>query len=412
MPRQFHIPRFYKSSIITAVKRARQRQDPRKRDLSPSLLDFGPIRFKVARHFGFCYGVENAVEIAYRAIEENPDRRLFMLSEMIHNPHVNKDLQRRGMRFLRSATGEQLIPFDTLTPEDVVLIPAFGATLEIQADLKRRGIDIKTYDTTCPFIERVWRRSNQLGKKNYTIIVHGKRYHEETRATFSHARQNSPAVVVRDLGETRDLCRVIRGEASASFFFERFQDRYSEGFDPERDLQRIGVVNQTTMLATETKAIADLLRQSVMARYGKANVRDYFADTSDTLCYATNENQQATRALLDNGIDIALVVGGYNSSNTSHLVGLCEAAAPTYFVKDAGELLSPLRLRHFDYSTKTLVEIEEWLPERRPLDIALTAGASCPDILLDQVIHRVAGWVPGTRPFEDVLADFACVVMD
>lgn len=409
MPRQFHIPRFYKSSIITAVKQARQRQDPRKRDLSPSLLDFGPIRFKVARHFGFCYGVENAVEIAYRAIEENPDRQLFMLSEMIHNPHVNEDLQRRGMRFLRSVTGEQLIPFDTLTPEDIVLIPAFGATLEIQADLKRRGIDIKTYDTTCPFIERVWRRSNQLGKNNYTIIVHGKRYHEETRATFSHARQNSPVVVVRDLGETQDLCRVIRGEVSASFFFERFHDRYSEGFDPGRDLQRIGVVNQTTMLATETRAIAKLLRQAVVARYGNP---DFFADTSDTLCYATNENQQATRALLDDGIDIALVVGGYNSSNTSHLVGLCDAVAPTYFIKDAGELLSPLRLRHFDYSTKTLVETDEWLPEHRPLNVALTAGASCPDVLLDQVIHRVAGWVPGTRPLEDVLEDFACVVMD
>ena len=416
MSRQFHIPRFYKSFIITAVKQTRQRQDPRKRDLSPSLLDFGPIRFKMARHFGFCYGVENAVEIAYHAIEENPDRRLFMLSEMIHNPHVNEDLQRRGMRFLRSVTGEQLIPFETLTPEDIVLIPAFGATLEIQADLRRRGIDIKTYDTTCPFIERVWRRSDRLGKNNYTIIVHGKRYHEETRATFSHARQSAPVVVVRDLAEAQDLCRVIRGEASASFFFARFHDRYSEGFDPERDLQRIGVVNQTTMLATETRAIADLLRQSIMARYGSTNgqadVRDYFADTSDTLCYATNENQQATQALLGDGIDIVLVVGGYNSSNTRHLVEICNAAAPTYFVKDAGELLSPLRLRHFDYATKTLVETEAWLPEHRPLTIALTAGASCPDILLDQVIHRVTGWVPGTRPLEDVLADFACVVVD
>ncbi len=406
MARQFNVPDFYRSPIIATVKEARRLLDPRKRDLAPSVLDFGPVRFKIARHFGFCYGVENAIEIAYRALDEHPDRRLFMLSEMIHNPHVNEDLQQRGMRFLRTTRGEQLIPFDTLTPDDIVLIPAFGATVEIQADLAQRGIDTRTYDTTCPFVEKVWRRSHQIGKKNYTVVVHGKRYHEETRATFSHAREAAPVVVVRDIEEAHDLCRVIRGEASAAFFFERFQDRYSDGFDPERDLQRIGVVNQTTMLATETQAIAEVLRQAVINRYGAANADDHFADTSDTLCYATHENQEATRALIEETADLALVVGGYNSSNTSHLVELCEERMPTYFIKDVGEILSPARIRHFDYPAQTMRETDGWFPDHRPADIVLTAGASCPDTLLDQVIHTITGWFPEARPLDAVLAPF------
>ena len=406
MARQFNVPDFYRSPIIATVKEARRIRDPRKRDLTPSMLDFGPVRFKIARHFGFCYGVENAIEIAYRALEENPDRRLFMLSEMIHNPHVNEDLQQRGMRFLRTTQGEQLIPFDTLTPEDIVLIPAFGATLEIQADLARRGLDIKTYNTTCPFVEKVWRRSHQIGKQNYTVVVHGKRYHEETRATFSHAQKAAPVVVVRDLEEAHDLSRIIRGEAPPAFFFERFEGRYSDGFAPERDLKRIGVVNQTTMLATETQAIAEVLRQAVLARYGTADLDTHFADTSDTLCYATHENQEATRTLIHEKADLALVVGGYNSSNTSHLVELCEERMPTYFIKDAGEIRSPRCIRHFDYPAQTLRETDDWLPTHRPVDIVLTAGASCPDALLDEVIHTLTPWFPETRPLETVLAPF------
>ncbi|MDX1547645.1 MAG: 4-hydroxy-3-methylbut-2-enyl diphosphate reductase, partial [Rhodothermales bacterium] len=262
MARQFDVPVFYRSPIISTVKEARRVTDPRKRDLAPSVLDFGPVRFKIGRHFGFCYGVENAIEIAYRALEENPGKRLFLLSEMIHNPHVNDDLRRRGMDFLRTTTGEQLIPFDDLRPDDVVLVPAFGTTVEIRDDLARRGIDTQTYDTTCPFVEKVWRRSGQIGKKAYTIVVHGKRYHEETRATFSHAQQAAPVVVVRDLEEAHALARVIRGEADADFFFDRFADRHSDGFDPARDLRRIGVVNQTTMLASETQAITEVLRDA------------------------------------------------------------------------------------------------------------------------------------------------------
>lgn len=404
--RQFDVPLFYRSPIIARVKEARRVTDPRKKDLSPSVLDFGPVRFKIARHFGFCYGVENAIDIAYRAIEENPGRRLFLLSEMIHNPHVNDDLQARGIRFLRTTAGEQLIPFDVLTPDDIVIIPAFGAALEVEEALAARGVDTRAYNTTCPFVEKVWKKSTQIGRQQYAIVVHGKRFHEETRATFSHARREAPVVVVRDLAEAADLARVIRGEAGPAFFFERFADRYSEGFDPERDLQRIGVVNQTTMLATETQAIAALLRQAMADRYGPDALADHFADTSDTLCYATNENQMATAALIADGGDLALVVGGYNSSNTSHLVELCEAAMPTYFIQDAGEIASLDRIRHFDFHARTVRETDGWFPPHRPVDVVLTAGASCPDALLDEVVRTVSGWLPDARPLEAALAPF------
>lgn len=406
MARQFNVPVFYRSPIISQVKAARRTLDPRKRDLSPSVLDFGPIRFKIARHFGFCYGVENAIEIAYRALDEHPDKRIFLLSEMIHNPHVNRDLQERGIRFLRTTSGEQLISFDELTPDDIVLIPAFGTTVEIENDLAARGLDTRTYNTTCPFVEKVWRRSDQIGSKDYTLVVHGKRYHEETRATISHARQVAPVVVVRDLEEAENLALVIRQEVTPDFFFEHFENRYTAGFDPDRDLQRLGVVNQTTMLASETQAIADLLRQALLDRYGEANLQAHFADTSDTLCYATHENQEATLSLIEKPSDLALIVGGYNSSNTSHLVELCEAQMPTYFIKDAGEIVSARTIRHFDITTKTLHETDDWFPAHRPVDIVLTAGASCPDALLDQVIHKLTNWFPDARSAEEALAPF------
>jgi 4-hydroxy-3-methylbut-2-enyl diphosphate reductase len=408
--RQFDVPIFYRSPIISTVKEARRTADPRKKDLSPSVLDFGPVRFKIGRHFGFCYGVENAIEIAYRALDEHPEKaaagRIFLLSEMIHNPRVNDDLQARGIRFLRTTSGEQLIPFDVLESDDIVIIPAFGTTLEVEEDLSARGLDIRSYDTTCPFVQKVWRRSDQIGQKDFSIVVHGKRYHEETRATLSHAKESAPVVVVRDLAEAELLARVIRGEEDRDFFFAHFADRTSDGFDPDHDLQRIGVVNQTTMLATETQAIADLLKAAVRDRYGEENLDAHFADTSDTLCYATHENQEATFALIDDGAHLAIVVGGYNSSNTSHLVELCEQQMPTYFIKGASEILSPERIRHFDYPNKQELTTEDWFPDHRPVDVILTAGASCPDALLDEVVREIIGWFPDARPVEDVLAPF------
>lgn len=409
MSRTFQVPEYYRSPLVSTVKAARRASDPRKKDLSPTVLDFGPVRFKLARHFGFCYGVENAIEIAYRAVERNPGRRIFLLSEMIHNPHVNEDLESRGVRFLRTTNGEQLIPFEDLTPDDVVIVPAFGATLEVLGELQNRGVDVESWDTTCPFVEKVWKRSEQIGEQEYTIVVHGKRFHEETRATFSRARSVAPVVVVRDLEEAERLARYVRGEADPAGFASEFRDRFSEGFEPERDLVRIGVVNQTTMLATETAAIAELLRTAMIDRYGVEFVSYHFADTSDTLCYATNENQDATKALIEAGADLAIVVGGYNSSNTSHLVELCEERMPTYFVSDEHEILGPDRIRHFRYALKQTVETTGWLPGGRPLDVVLTAGASCPDVLLDRVIERIVGFEPGARSVRDVLTAWSAL---
>lgn len=405
--KQFDVPVFYRSPIISTVKDARKSLDPRKKDLTPSVIDFGPVRFKIARHFGFCYGVENAIEIAYKALDENPDKRVFLLSEMIHNPHVNNDLQERGVEFLRTTSGEQLIPFDELTEDDVVIIPAFGTTLEVEQTLADLGVDTATYDTTCPFVEKVWRKSKQIGDDDYSIVVHGKRYHEETRATFSHAKEDGPVVVVRDMDEAEDLAKVIRGDEDADFFYECFDDKYSEGFDPATDLERLGVVNQTTMLATETQAIANLLREAVMDRYGTDNVTEHFADTSDTLCYATNENQDATLRLIDDGGDVGIVVGGYNSSNTSHLVELCEKQMPTYFIRGASEFDSPAEISHFDLHDHEETTTENWFPiDDTPVDVVLTSGASCPDALLDEVIRKIVAWFPEARSVEDALAPF------
>ena len=405
--RQFDVPTFYKSPIISTVTDARQATDPRKKDLSPSVIDFGPVRFKIARHFGFCFGVEQAIEIAYEALEENPDKRIFLLSEMIHNPHVNEDLRDRGIQFLRTTQGEQLIPFDELTPDDVVIIPAFGTTLEVEQKLEEIGVDTEAYDTTCPFVEKVWRKSSQIGDDDHSIVVHGKRYHEETRATFSHAKEEGPVVVVRDMEEAEELAKVIRGEKDADFFYDYFEDKYSADFDPERDLQKLGVVNQTTMLAEETAAIADLMRDAMRERYGEAHVEERFADTSDTLCYATNENQNATQALIEDGADLGIVVGGYNSSNTSHLVELCEEHMPTYFIRDASEFDAPSEIHHFDVHAKEEVATDDWFPaEDTPVDVLLTSGASCPDALLDEVVRKILSWFPDARPVEEALAPF------
>ncbi|OZC03871.1 4-hydroxy-3-methylbut-2-enyl diphosphate reductase [Rubricoccus marinus] len=413
MARQFDVPDFYRSPVVSRVKAARRDADPRKKDLSPSVLDFGPLRVKLARHFGFCFGVENAIEIAYRALDENPEMasggRIFLLSEMIHNSHVNEDLVARGIRFLRTTTGEQLIPYDDLRPGDIVIIPAFGAPPEIVEDLRARGIEPKTYDTTCPFVVRVWKKSAHIGAKGYTVVVHGKRNHEETRATFGHAKESAPVVVVRDMEETEALAAVIEGREGVDFFWSRFEGRTSDGFDPARDLARLGVVNQTTMLATETAAIAERVREAVVTRDGDAGA---FADTSDTLCYATKENQDATLALIEAGADLALVVGGYNSSNTSHLVELCEdAGLPTYFISDADDMVSPREIRHFDWRVKEPRVSPNWLPPEAsgggPLGVILTAGASCPDALLDEVIRRLLLWFPDARSVDEAVEPFA-----
>jgi len=390
MPRQFDIPVFYRSPVITALKRLRRSADPRRQDLTPSVIDLGRVRFKVARHFGFCFGVENAIEIAYRAVAENPGKRVFLLSEMIHNPHVNGDLLARGVRFILTPAGEQLVPFEELTPEDIVIVPAFGTTTELFERLAGRGIDPLRYNATCPFVEKVWKRSAQLGERGYTVVIHGKHSHEETRATFSHARLSAPSLVILDMAEAALLGRYLRREIPFDSFVADFAGRFSAGFEPERDLVRIGVVNQTTMLATETQAISELLRGAMREFYGEAQLTEHFADTRDTLCYATSENQDSVYALMQGGGDVAIVVGGYNSSNTSHLAELLEQRVPTFYIKDAGEIIDRHSIRHLNIRSHSVLTSAGWLPDADPVEVLLTAGASCPDVLVDQVIERVA----------------------
>lgn len=407
--KSFTIPIIYRSPLISAIKNKRKQQDKMKKDFTPTLLDLGGLQIYLARHFGFCYGVENAIEISFRTIEENPGRRIFLLSEMIHNPQVNADLQSRGVRFLQDTHGAPLIPFEELNAEDIVIIPAFGTTLEIERRLQEIGIQTEKYNTTCPFVEKVWNRSSQIAKKDYTIIVHGKPGHEETRATFSHAAAETPTVVVKDMSEAKVLAQYIREGLPAESFYDRFKGQYSEGFDVARDLARIGVVNQTTMLASDTQAIADFLKQTVIEHYGltEGNVGDRFADTRDTLCYATLDNQSAVMGLLDVEADLAIVVGGYNSSNTSHLVELCEEKMPTYFISSEEKLLSVGEILHYDYHTKTEKLQTGWLPERRPVRVLVSSGASCPDALVEAVIRKIAGYFGAEERLEALVAEFA-----
>jgi len=406
--KSFDVPIIYRSPLISAIKRKRKEMDKMKKDFTPALLDFGPVHIYLARHFGFCYGVENAIEIAFRTVKESPGKRIFLLSEMIHNPQVNADLQSHGVIFLQDTNGKQLISFDELNADDVVIIPAFGTTLAIEERLKKIGIQTAKYNTTCPFVEKVWNRSDAIAKKKYSIVIHGKPTHEETRATFSHAAENAPSVVVKDMPEAKELAKYITGEKPASQFSKEFKDQYSAGFDVEKDLQRIGVVNQTTMLASDTQAISDFLKGVMVCHYQltESNTEERFADTRDTLCYATNDNQTAVTGMLETNADLAIVVGGYNSSNTSHLVELCEEKLPTYFISHEEKLISAKDILHYDVHTKEEILTTDYLPAKEPVKILITSGASCPDALVEGVIQKLLNYFPATTNMEELIERF------
>jgi 4-hydroxy-3-methylbut-2-en-1-yl diphosphate reductase len=390
--KKFEVPNIYRSDLITAIKAKRKEQDKLKKDFSPTLLDLGAVQFYLARHFGFCYGVENAIEIAFKTIDENKGKRIFLLSEMIHNPQVNATLVERGVQFLQDTYGKQLISFEEINSDDVVIIPAFGTTLAIEEMLKAKGITTEKYNTTCPFVEKVWNRSEQIAAKGYSIVVHGKPKHEETRATFSHASSHTPTVIVNDMKQTIELGKYITGEKSPDQFYEEFQGLFSEGFDVTKDLERFGVVNQTTQLASDTQAIAEYLKLLVMKHYKLTaeNIGERFADTRDTLCYATNDNQTAITGMLETDADIAVIVGGYNSSNTTHLVELCEEKLPTYFINGTDKILSQTEIMHFNFHDKKEYVTKDFLPAKRPVRILISSGASCPDSLVEAVMDKLA----------------------
>jgi 4-hydroxy-3-methylbut-2-en-1-yl diphosphate reductase len=399
----FEIPEIYKSDFIGKIKQNRRAKDKLKKDISPTMLDFGSVKFLIARHFGFCYGVENAIEIAYKTIAENPNKRIFLLSEMIHNPDVNADLLSRGVKFIMDTKGNQLISWENLGADDVVIVPAFGTTIEIQARLKAIGIDAYKYDTTCPFVEKVWNRAGQIGERGYTIIIHGKPSHEETRATFSHSKESSPTLVLRDFQQAELLAKFIKNELPKEQFYEDFKGQFSENFDPEHDLQRIGVVNQTTMLASDTQGIADFLKQIMIEKYQlkPAEVEKHFANTRDTLCYATNDNQDATYALLENEADFCIVAGGYNSSNTSHIVELCEQKLPTYFIESSEKILAKNLIQHFNLHTKEQIITENFIPDKKITTIMLTCGASCPDAIVEGILEKLLSYFENATSMND-----------
>ena len=403
--KKFDVPIIYRSPLIAAIKNKRKKLDKMKKDFRPTLLDYGLFKIYLARHFGFCYGVENAIEIAFRTIEENSGKRIFLLSEMIHNPQVNADLMAKGVQFLQDTNGKQVIPFETLTKADVVIIPAFGTTLDIEKQLTSIGIETYKYNTTCPFVEKVWNRSEQIAKKNYTVIVHGKPAHEETRATFSHASANTPTIIVNDMQDAIKLGNYISGKKDTGLFNHDFNNKFSDGFDVNKDLVRIGVVNQTTMLASDTQEISDYLKQVMASVYklDDKNIEEHFADTRDTLCYATNDNQSSVYGLLEKAADLAIVVGGYNSSNTTHLVELCEARLPTYFISSEEKIVSDNSILHYNIHSKSEQLTENFLTDKKPITILITSGASCPDALVEGIINKLKDIFEVEKKSEELL---------
>jgi 4-hydroxy-3-methylbut-2-enyl diphosphate reductase len=353
---------------------------------SGSVLETGSTTLRLAKQFGFCYGVERAIDLAYAARKVFPDARLFLIGEIIHNPEVNAQIAALGIRNLLDETGRPRV--EDLGPEDVVIVPAFGATVPLVEEIRRHGCRI--VDTTCGDVMSVWKRVRQNAAEEVTSIIHGKASHEETRATASRAlgKGNGHYLVVLDLKEAARVADYIGGRMTREEFFLEFSGRHSEGFDPELHLRRIGVANQTTMLREETETVQRLLRDAVITRDGSdANFRLF-----DTICGATQERQDALRELLGRPLDLLLVVGGYNSSNTTHLAEMGEQkGVPTWFIRNQECLESPERIRHFDLHRKVEVLTEtRWLPPQGKLaEIAITAGASCPNNLIEQVMLRV-----------------------
>jgi 4-hydroxy-3-methylbut-2-enyl diphosphate reductase len=344
----------------------------------------GRLTVHLAREFGFCYGVDRAVDYAYQTRERFPDRSVFLTGEIIHNPHVNEKLRGMGIRFLTDA-GEQI---DRLGASDVVILPAFGVTVAMLEQLDRRACTL--IDTTCGSVLNVWKNVRRYAEGGYTSIIHGKVWHEETQATASHAVQyGGRYLVVFDHAETAIVCEYIRHGGDRDRFLEHFARAASPGFDPERDLQRIGLANQTTMLMTESLEVGELIRQAMVDRFGAAETADRY-QAFDTICSATQDRQDAVVALLrDEPVDLMIVIGGYNSSNTANLARICAASRPTFHIADPDCLISPEEIRYRPVGSKTETTANGWLPPAGSISVGLTSGASTPDNLVGAAIARL-----------------------
>lgn len=416
----------YQSQLCAAIKALARRHE--RSATAPVTLDFGPVSYLIPSHFGFCLGVKNAIERAYETLAENPGRRVFMLSELIHNPFVNEDLLRRGLRYLQtdkgapypnSVTADPRELWDTLTSDDIVIIPAFGATDEDKARLVRKGIAVNQHDATCMLVEKVWKAARSYGREGFTVIIHGKAEHEETKATFSNTRRYAPALIVRDVEETRRLCEIIRSDDPAvrARFATMFAGKCTPGFDVKRDLERIAVVNQTTLLMNETRAIITLLRDTYKARFGAAGA-DHVggSDRNDTLCYATQVNQDALSRALAEPLDAAFVIGGKNSSNTYQLYRLCEESLGkrAFFIQSEANIISRDQVEHYVFPSMQarrpnghMVHRSLWpAGHPTPVRVLITGGASCPDGIIQQVITRINSLFPASelRSIGEVLA--------
>ena len=349
-------------------------------------LKAGDLTIRLAKELGFCYGVDRAVEYAYEARTRFPDRDIYITGEIIHNPYVNRRLENMGIRFLDGpyATAEK---FGPVTGDDVVLLPAFGVSRTEMDILKKRGCIL--VDTTCGSVLNVWKNVERYARNGFTSIVHGKYWHEETKATVSRAScfPGGRYLVVRDMTEAHDVCRYIEQGGSASDFLEKFSSACSSDFDPERDLQRIGLANQTTMLGSESLAIGEELRKSIARRYGESELPERFR-SFDTICSATQERQDAVLELVQETVDLMLVLGGYNSSNTTHLAEISSQHSPTYHIADSLCLVSPVEIRHKPVHEADEVVARDWLGTG-PSTIGITAGASTPDVKIDESIERL-----------------------
>jgi len=353
---------------------------------SGNVLCAGGLTVRLAKQFGFCYGVERAIDLAYAARKVFKDKKLYILGEIIHNPEVNEQIRRMGIKTLTGEHPEASL--DDVTADDAVIIPAFGADVSTMDRLKTIGCQL--VDTTCGDVLSVWKRVTQYASDHATSIIHGKAWHEETKATSSRALAKGPGhyLVVYNLEETDYVCDYIRHGGNKDEFLKKFEGAHSPGFDPDRDLQCIGLANQTTMLRSETEEVQRRLRQAMRDRYGDAELPRRYR-FFDTICGATQERQDALGDLLQQPLDLMIVVGGYNSSNTSHLVEMSEKRCPTYFIKAASKILSHTRIQHFDLHQQKEIETEHWLPEGRPVSIGVTAGASCPNNLIEETIRRL-----------------------
>ena len=423
----------YQSQLCAAIKSIRRIKEKISND--PITLNFGAVEYILPSHFGFCLGVQNAIERAYETIANYPEHNIYMLSELIHNPFVNNDLNKRGLRYLQTDKGQWLNTngepisdlsdpsalWNQLQLQDIVIIPAFGATHEDKIRLIKKGLALKEFDATCMLVEKVWKAIKKHSEAGFTTLIHGKYYHEETKATFSNALSHGPALILADIEEAKLLGSVIQAEGAEKWelFEKHFASRCSPGFNPEIDLEKIAVVNQTTLLRNLTIEIIDYLRECITEKYGAENRNQHLWENEkgDTLCYATQVNQDALKKALSTDLDHALVIGGKNSSNTYQLYQICEKryGEHAHYIQSEANIQSIDTIHHYVYSKsgdtqakpRPFIQSPSEAKANTPVRILITGGASCPDGIIQQVISKINTYFPKDklRTMEAVLSD-------